>query len=71
MSNAGGDGDPDRDAILRRRSRLVALALSGITLGAAQACACLRPHMPAADAGADAATEATDAASDDSDDSGS
>ncbi len=71
MSDAERDGDPDRDVILRRRSRLVALALSGITLGAAQACACLRPSMPVADAGADAATEATKAASDHPDDSGS
>jgi hypothetical protein len=63
--------DPvDRDAILRRRARFVAAAMAGtVTLGSAQACACLEPlcdptfeccEPPCADAGNDAAMDAGD-----------
>ncbi|MDH5491106.1 MAG: hypothetical protein OEY14_04075 [Myxococcales bacterium] len=36
--------DPDRGAILRRRARLVAIAMGGLGLGAAQGCA--ESHVP-------------------------
>lgn len=49
--------DPDRDAILRRRSRFIAVALSSALAGSAgiatTACACL--GAPVRDAGTDAA----------------
>lgn len=38
--------DPDREAILRRRNRMIAVALSGLVGGSAQACACLSPPPP-------------------------
>ncbi len=48
--------DKDRDAILARRRRLLASALSGVAMGAmglgAQACTCLSPPPP--DSGEDA-----------------
>jgi len=54
--------DPDRDAILSRRNRLIAVALSGLVSSATQACACLSPSPPPdsgaeRDAGADAGTD--------------
>jgi len=38
--------DPDRDAILKRRHRMIALALTGLVGSSAQACACLSPLEP-------------------------
>lgn len=60
--------DPDRDAILRRRHRLIAVALSGLVGGSAQACACLSVQVPPdaeidveRDAGMDAGSRDDDA----------
>jgi hypothetical protein len=59
--------DPDRDAILKRRHRMIALALSGLVGSSAQACACLSPL--ARDSGIDVERDAgSDAGS--SDDAG-
>lgn len=48
-----GDDDPDRDAILRRRRRLISIALAGLAAGSLGACAqpCLR--VLAQDAGSE------------------
>lgn len=59
-----GDEDEDRDAILGRRSRLIALALTGLVSGSAQACACLGVVRVEHDAGRDGGASA-DAATDD------
>ncbi len=54
----GEQGDPDGEAILRRRNRLVAIALSGVAATSLGACEpCLTPIAPDAgrwDAGIDA-----------------
>ncbi len=54
--------DPDRDAILLRRQRWIALAVAGVTAATtACACACLSPSHdagpPPHDAGTDAPTD--------------
>ncbi|MCZ7682023.1 MAG: hypothetical protein M5U28_25805 [Sandaracinaceae bacterium] len=66
----------DREAILRRRSRLIAVALGGLVSGTTQACACLSaPYEPydagRRDAGRDAATADGGGGSDAGADSGS
>jgi hypothetical protein len=55
--------DPDRDAILKRRHRMIAVALTGLMGGSAQACACLSPpYEPPPDSGIDVGRDAgTDA----------
>lgn len=47
----------DRDAITKRRNLLIALALGGVTVTSATACACLQPQW-GVDAGMDAGEDA-------------
>jgi hypothetical protein len=58
-----GDEDPDREAIQKRRSRLIALALSGATIAASATFGACQPCLePVYDAGRqDAGPDAGDA----------